>query len=150
MTPDILRERVRAAFVARGRGDYDGLGAALTEQAVYRISGDPCASSLPGEVVGRAAILETCRVIDRLFDLANYQVLSVLVEEPHAVARVSFDLTCRATGISMMLETQFWFTFSAGGLVAEIVETFDTAGVVRLMQHEQPRLPEGADAALLA
>ncbi len=117
---------LNGVYAARIRGDAGGIVDKFADDAVFRISGSPQASPVPGEALGAADLRDRLEHLIRAFEFKDHKILAVLVDGERA--GVHSRVTVRATANGKTATTDlFDLVEFKDGRIASFTQFVDTA-----------------------
>ncbi len=127
-TREVIRDVVRQAYEARGRGDLEGLMAAFHPDAVFTLVGDNKSFDLAGSVHGHDRLREALRGFIANFDFAERQILSEMVEGDRAAVHSRLVVRYGPTKETRTTDVLDLMTFKDEKII-ELIEFADTAQI---------------------
>ena len=125
---------IMEAYVARGRGDVEGLLSAFHPEGVFTLVGDAKSLQVAGSVQGHQNLRETFDRFIAAFKFVDRQILSEIVEADHAA--VHSRLTVRYSDKTRVTECLDLFKFR-DGKIFQLAEFADTALIRDLMSGDR-------------
>ena len=129
---EVIRDVVRRAYEARGRGDLEGLMTAFHPDAVFTLVGDKRALEVTGSVHGHHAVRDALRGFIATFDFVERQILSETVEGNRAAVHSRLVVRYGPTKETWTADVLDLLTFKDGKII-ELVEFTDTAQIRDVM-----------------
>jgi len=146
---DAHRALLEDFYDAWRQQDFDWLGSYLPSDFRHTIKLPSAVYPLGGTRDGKAAVLGHWRLVTRQFDILQYDVEAIVLDDDHAAVEIAVRYQHKATGaVLATTKTNFW-TFEAGWPVT-LTEHYNVADLLRFKNDLAALVPDGdAVAAVL-
>jgi len=129
---ETMLDLIKRGYVARGRGDLEGLMAVFHPDAVFRLVGDKKTLEVAGSVQGHGGLREALGGLIAAFEFVERQILGELVEGDRAAVHSRLVVRHNPTNTTQTTECLDLLKFQDGKII-ELIEFADTALIKAMM-----------------
>jgi ketosteroid isomerase-like protein len=129
---ETMLDLIKRGYVARGRGDLEGLMAVFHPDAVFRLVGDKKTLEVAGSVQGHGGLREALGGLIAAFEFVERQILGELVEGDRAAVHSRLVVRYNPTNTTLTTECLDLLKFQDGKII-ELIEFADTALIKDMM-----------------
>jgi ketosteroid isomerase-like protein len=143
---DAIRTMLEDFYDAWRHQDFDWLGSYLPSDFRHTIKLPTALYPLAGTRDGKMRVLDHWRRVTQQFDVLQYDITAVAIDDDHAAVELAVRYRHKETGaILETAKTNFW-TFEAGWPVT-LTEHYNAADLLRFKNDLAALLPDGDTVA---
>jgi ketosteroid isomerase-like protein len=126
-----IEKTIRDAYAARVSGDAKKAAQYFTDDAEFRIAGEPTASPVAMKAVGAASVRDHLDKLIQAFEFSDHQILTMLVDGPRVAVHSRVTVRAKPKGPGGTTELMDLIEFR-DGRIASFTQFCDTAFASRL------------------